>query len=708
MRRIFFFIVFLYPLAIFSQEKVLPVEINGDEINYLQGQGKVTVKGNVKMTYKDMELTCDEADYDTNSNIAHVKSNVKIKREGTTLYGDDVVYDFNTQNAQMVNIRMESPPIYGRADTADKESKDKYVLKNSYVTTCNLETPHYRLIAKKIIVYPRVKIVAKNVLLKVDGVPVFYFPYYSHSLKDGSFPVQIIPGRSKDWGSYLLTRWRYHINDENRGKVLSDWYEDRGWGRGVVHKMESAKFGSGLATYYFLDDKLYKTEKREGKDGLFDRYPERMNISPKYLEDDRYKAQISYSWQPNPDLSILSEFNKFSDEFFIKDFFYREYEINPQPLSYTLFDYSFYNSSLSLLTQKRANRFFAETEYLPQLEYNIYNQQLGTTNFYLESQTTAGKLTYRGARVDTDYDTIRAYSHDVLSYPKKIKWFYLNPYIGFYGAHYSKDIFKNANVSRFTAETGVDLSTKLYKIFDTDINIFGTKIETMRHLITPGVSYAYIRPPSGASNYNIYQFDSIDYLTRKETITFKLENKLQAKNKEKVWDFIYFSPSAEYQVHQKGKGSYFSTVNTDLEIYPVEGISFNGDSKYDCVDKALKEANADITFKDTKNDKYSFSAGYRYARSENSQSTVRTEYQLTPKFRFKNYIRYEYSTGRFLEQEYSFRTDLHCWWLDIGIDIDKQREDIDDYTFWFAFVLKDFPDIHIGFDHSYSGAKESY
>jgi hypothetical protein len=252
----------------------------------------------------------------------------------------------------------------------------------------------------------------------------------------------------------------------------------------------------------------------------------------------------------------------------------------------------------------------------------------------------------------------------------------------------------------------------------------------MRHIVTPRISYAYIHPPTTPPG-RLIQFDGIDGLARTETVTIALDNKLQARNKQSTWDFVYFSPSVVYQVNKKDKGglldkkgTYLSAIKSLLEIYPVEGLSFRNDLEYDKVVNVFKSVNLDIGLHDTKNKKYDISFGHRYARQYDyntdvgeysSQSTLNLEYQLTPKLRFKNYLRYEFKEGWMQEQQYALRIDLHCWWLDVGIDVDRQRRDVGleqkrvtDKTLWFAFVLKDFPDVHIGFDHTYSGAKSSY
>ncbi|MDD5195557.1 MAG: LptA/OstA family protein [Candidatus Omnitrophica bacterium] len=700
-KLIFFLALLMAPIASFAEEKVLPVDINADEISYLQEEGKALAKGNVKMTYQETQLFADEAEYDAKKQIVHIKGNVKIVKDGVPVYGKDVIYNFNTQNAEMSDVKMVSPPMYGHAQEADKVGKEKYILKNGYVTTCDKEQPHYRIVAKRITFFPKVKVVARNVIIKVGSVPVFYIPYYSHEFSDTSFPLQIVPGSDDKWGFYLLSRWRYHINQQHRGKLILDWYDKRGMGKGVLHKAQGTKIGDALFKYYSIEDDLYKTENRAA---LFKEYPERQSLIAKSLEDDRYKAQFSHSWQPSENLSVKTEMHKFSDQFFMKDFFFQEYQIEPHPLSFNLIDYSFAKSSLSLLTQKRANDFFTETEYLPQAEYNFYQHQLGSSNFYFQSQSTAGNLAYHVADSDYHYDATRVHSHNILSYAQNIKWLYINPFAGGYTTYYSKDRQEQQDFFRVAPELGVNFSTKLYRNIDANLPYGSERTQRLRHIVTPILSYSYIFPPTVSRN-RIFQFDDIDTLSRDEKIKFTLDNKLKVRSDKRTWDFIYFSPAVEYAIKKEGgKGSYFDKITSAFEIYPKSWLAFNAKSEYDCVDRATTELTVDFTIHDPKSEKYSLSLGHRYSRNESSQGTLDFKYQLTPKLQYKSYLRFEYKEGKFQDQQYALRTDLHCWWLDTGVNIDHDKN----YTVWFAFVLKDFPNMHIGFDQTYRGARTEY
>ena len=144
---------------------------------------------------------------------------------------------------------------------------------------------------------------------------------------------------------------------------MLDWYDKRGWGRGLTHAFETEKYGKGLLNLYYIDDKLYR-----GKGAGTSELPDR----------DRYRVQLSYVNEVNKNLLIRSEYHRVSDAQFRKDFFEREYDVDPEPDTYFLADYGFYNSSLSLLSKKNVNPFFAETEYLPKLEYNFFRQPIVT------------------------------------------------------------------------------------------------------------------------------------------------------------------------------------------------------------------------------------------------------------------------------------------------------------------------------------------
>ena len=107
-------------------------------------------------------------------------------------------------------------------------------------------------------------------------------------------------------------------------------------------------------------------------------------------------------------------------------------------------------------------------------------------------------------------------------------------------------------------------------------------------------------------------------------------------------------------------------------------------------------------------EKYSISLGHRYTHLDETQGTYSFRYQVTPKVQFRSYARYEYNRGDLKEMNYAIRTDLHCWWMDIGLNSKEHERGGKDFTLWVGFTLKAFPGVHVDFDHGYDGAKNSY
>ncbi|MFH1768357.1 MAG: hypothetical protein ABH858_04260 [Candidatus Omnitrophota bacterium] len=697
LRILFFFAILLFSSSVFAQEKSIPVIIDGDEVVYNKAEEVITAKGNVVMKQEDTILECDEAIYDVNKGMVYVKGNFKIKKGVVEqASGTEGVYDFNSHTGEVKNIRMESFPSFSEALEGEKISDNEYLLRHGYITTCDLKDPHYRVVSNRIKIYPGDRVVARNVRFVVGKIPVFYTPYYSHSLKDKHSPVEVIPGKNKEWGQYVLTNWRYYFNDNRRGWVHADWYEKRGWGYGFTHNDNSTSLGDFLIDGYLLEDKMYELDKRNS---LFDLYhDQRRNLSsPKYLEDDRYKLKLAYQGYPlngvniagvslSP-LSVSGEFSKLSDEFFMQDYFYDRYEAGQAEDSYLVADYPFSNSSLSMLMRKRTNRFVTQVEYLPKLEYNYYTQSIEDLPIYFNSEAFLSNTTKQFSRVDNDEYANRFHSHNVLSYQKRFFWINAMPYVGMYSTYHSRNPAGSKDIWRQAAETGVTLNTNFYKFFKDEFNLFGDRIVKSRHVITPKVEYEYIHTPTKASG-EFFQFDTYDKLQRKAVTTFTLENSLQVKTLDSAWTYVYLAPSVDYIHNEEGKGSYFNVIKTDLDIFPKPWVSLETESQYSVLIRRINTFNAEMNLTDTSSEgRYGIKLGHRYSRASSTQGTLELDLKITPKLFLENYLRYEYNTGDFQEQAYRLKVDLHCWWMDLELLIDDES----DWAFQVMFTLKAYP-----------------
>ena len=64
---------------------------------------------------------------------------------------------------------------------------------------------------------------------RVANTPIMYMPKYTQNLKDDRMHVQVTPGKSKDWGLFILTAWRYDFLANSGGRIHLDYREKKSW-----------------------------------------------------------------------------------------------------------------------------------------------------------------------------------------------------------------------------------------------------------------------------------------------------------------------------------------------------------------------------------------------------------------------------------------------------------------------------------------------
>ena len=189
-----------------------PVIIRGDQVEYFDQLHKVVASGNVEATYQDAKLTCDQATIYMETKDAYLKGRVRLFQLDGLLKGEEMIYNFATRKGTVLEAEGEAGLWRSRGDRAEKISADSFFHREGYLTSCDFEQPHTRMQAKEIQVFMDDKVVLKNVVMYVGPVPLFYVPSYAYPLDDKRPRVTLVPGKSKQWGLFLLSSWRVYLN----------------------------------------------------------------------------------------------------------------------------------------------------------------------------------------------------------------------------------------------------------------------------------------------------------------------------------------------------------------------------------------------------------------------------------------------------------------------------------------------------------------
>lgn len=664
------------------------VELNGDVVEYSVDGNKITASGNVVILYKDVTLTCDRVEFSRETSTAHAEGNVHLKKGVDEISGEKMAFNFETMNGDFEPAGIVANPYYGEGEKVSKVSENHIVMQNGYLTTCDHDRPHFRLVSRKIDVYPNDKLIARHVRMKIGKVPILYIPRFTQDLTGKRPIVTLTPGYDKQWGMFLLSAWRYQFNEQVKGTFHLDAREkkDIAWGWDTRYQTPAA--GEGVIKTYYMNERSITSKHF---------YQERPSPT---IERERFKVEWRHKWDIDEKTNAIWQYYKLSDSTLLKDYFNREYDKDASPDTFFLLTHVLPAGTFNFRTDARVNRFESAVERLPEARYDLSNQPIGETGLYFKNVTTYSNLTKKDASPsEVRFETMRLDADNELSYPLKIGFIEMRPFVGGEHTYYSKTKDPDEyNSIRGIFRTGASLSTKFYRVFDMEVEKWGLDVHRLRHIITPAVSYTYDHGPTLPSD-QLDSFDGIDTKDLSHTINFSFENKLQTKRGGNVVELLRAVIGTDFRLKEHPTTGGFDQISTDIDFRPKDWITFYFDSIYDTRKDYLTTANFDLFINGGK--KWSANIGKRWNREVDDQITTDWTWKFNPKWAVKMYNRFDLKNGIHKEQQYTVTRDLHDWTMDINFN-ETRREGSE---IWIVFTLKAFPDMMLDFGTSFNKRK---
>lgn len=705
-----------------NMKQKAPIIVNGDKVEYFHEQKKVVGTGNVSIDYEDVKLTSEKVTVYLDTREAIAEGNVRITQKDAYFTGNKMNYNFDTKIGRAINTDISYVPFYGKADEFKKISENQINVQRSYITTCDLEKPHYRVKAKQVRIYLGDKVIAKHILFYVGDCPVMYLPYYVQPIKDRSSHITVMMGHDRDWGYYGLSSLKFDYSQLLKGRFRFDYRTKNGIAAGIDNNYSIPDLGEGVAKFYYADeDNDYLSYKPTGRN------------------DGKYRLQIRHKWQVMDDTLFTMELNKVRDDNFMKYYFYKEWEEQQGPDSYVSIVKSAGEYTTTFLYRQRLDKYYTIVQRQPEYTIDIpkYNiKYFGKpTGLYYDLNLSAAFLNKTYQQVppeiikDERIERINAYNR--LSYstnPLKpfLRSLNITPYAGMFQTYYSRNRWGDTNFIRGAFDAGFDSQIKFYKVYDFNTNALWLDINNLRHIITPMANYYFMHQPT-VDKDNLYQFDGIDGLAAQNHILFSVENKLQTKRDGTSVDLVDFIISTDYQFRIKKdvfsmfknddyKSRKFQSFDMQLELTPYPWLytlaKMSVDTKY-CLPKS-----ASIDFVGGKEVDRSLAFGYRYERSfdpnvpsdsdtnKNITSYLTSDFiwKLNEFWKARVYWGMNMVKGYIEEHQYTLYRDLHCWTLEFTYDLRpyQNNKTIVDQIFWFTLRLKAFPDQPIGLRRTYS------
>ncbi len=210
---------------------------DGDEM--VMHENLVQIHGNALVKFGDITLRADHvwADFTENVNLIRASGNVHLITGDEETFSDELVFNLETKKGIARNGFTYSDPWYfGGSEIFKIEDKTSYV-RSASLTTCSLKYPHYYFSVSRVIIRVNDELIAKNIILRIGGFPLFYFPAIRRDLQKGKIAKIIVKvGTDSYQGPYISIIQPVARKRRYDGALLYDRSARRGHGFGLETK----------------------------------------------------------------------------------------------------------------------------------------------------------------------------------------------------------------------------------------------------------------------------------------------------------------------------------------------------------------------------------------------------------------------------------------------------------------------------------------
>lgn len=520
-----------------------PVEYTADDSLIYDAKTKTAhLFGSSTVKYENMDLKSEKIRMSLDSNIVHatgaIKDTATKALEGTPVFklgqdsyeSDTMAFNFKTKKGLINNVYTQQEDGFLRSERSKRDSSGVVYMEHGRYTTCDKPHPDFYIALSRGKVRPGKDVVFGPAYLVVADVPLplavpyGFFPFTKSYSSGFIMPTY---GDEMDRGFYLRDGGYYFaISDKIDLKVLGEIYTKGSWGITLASNYNKRYRFNGSVLLSYQDS-------RTGDKGL-----------PDFSRQQSYKVQWSHrqDQKANPFNSLLASVN-FASSSYERNNLTSLY--NPQSLtqstrtssvswSTTFSSIGMSLSSSANLSQNMRDSSIAMT--LPDLNISIsrfypfkrkylvgderwYEKiSMSYTGRFSNSITTKEDKLFKSNLIK---DWKNGFQHDIPISANFTLFNYLNvnPSFNFTDRMYSSKVKKSWNDRTQTEETdtiygfnnvynwslNLGVSTKLYGRFIPNRKIFGDKVQAIRHVITPSVSFSYA-PDFGSRRYGYYDY----------------------------------------------------------------------------------------------------------------------------------------------------------------------------------------------------------
>ena len=525
-----------------------PVEYQAaDSMVYDASSGLAYLYGKAQVNYQNMQLTAAKISMDMDSSMVHAEARPDSMAEGGLAekpnykQGSDeynsekMAFNFKTKKGFIHNVDTKQGDGFMRSERSKRAADGTLYLEHARYTTCDAKHPHFYLALSRAKVRPGKETVFGPAHLVVEDVPLpLAIPYgfFPFNKKYSSGFVMPSYGDETSRGFYLRDGGYYWaINDYMDLKALGEIYTKGSWG--VSAETNYNRRYKYRGNIYFSYLRTVEGEKN----------------MPDYAVTKSLKLQWTHTKdnKSNPNTTFSARVNFASENYERKNL-----ESRYNPLSYTQstrassvsFGHTFSNIGLSIsasanLTQNMRDSTIAMT--LPDLSLSLARfypfrrkHQAGKERWYEKiSMSYTGQMSNSITTKESQLlksnlvkDWRNGFQHRIPidATFQLFKYINISPSFSFRDIMYASRINRSWDrrlqqelrdttygfYNLYDWNVGVTANTTLYGFYKPWKKLFGDKIQAIRHVFKPSVTFSYA-PDFTASRFGYRkQYERID------------------------------------------------------------------------------------------------------------------------------------------------------------------------------------------------------
>ncbi len=651
---LFFVLVPTGASAKFPSKKT-PIRIRADKLTYNRNKDVYTAIGHVVIHGRGTTLKADKIVLNNRTKDVRATGHVRFTDGKDILTCTRLKLNLVTHLGTIYNgtLKTKKGNYHITGQRADRLGPERYRIYSGTFTTCNAKKPAWQFKADRMDVTVEGFAVARGAKFYAGGVPILYTPYLIYPTKRKRQTGFLFPvfGTSSKYGPMISESFFWAISEDKDATFTESYLGDRGFKHDVEFRYARTTNSRGQLNLHYIDDREYHGNRwaiiyRHNelfRNGFYTKADINKVSDNTYLvdysddipgksatdarRDNLLKSKVSFgkNWNKysfNGEFSYYDDLTKNNNDYTTQRYPYLNFTASEQPLFHTPLNYAF-NGTYAYYYKKEAQR----------LQY--------------------------------------ADLYPVLAYPLEFfKVLELKPKAGFRETMVWPSHTNGYGPSDFESRSIPDFNVNAYTVVQRIFRTHGSK--SYKNTIKPEITYEYIPDISQPDLYWLHPIEKKSLMTYGLT-SFLIEKKTTQNGESSYRDFMRFKVFQSYDFEAKKHEDDFSSVSTQLDLWPTKRIYSKTVATYDHKKSDFPHFYETLTMSDKRGD--SVGLEYNYDRSSTQQFDANVWMKLTDTLNLLYSTKYDFREDDFLESTYGLVYHPQCWRLDFQVHDIKRSED---------------------------------